>query len=582
MPLRTPSSARPLAALAVLLFVLLLWSYPLLTAQLAAQWDVGVHLRWADQFYSAMREGWWLPRWAHASLNGLGDPTFLYYQPLFYYLTSIFALLGLPLPYWLLLGAVTIYVLSALALYRYFLRVYPPYRSALGAMFVLASPPVFFLATQMAAFPWVLSFPLSILFVAESLRERPRLARVAILIALICLSHILSAMMTLLCTGIARLIFAFPSQKTIRAHLTWGAGIALGFGLAAFYLYPALTQLSLITPGGWTNGSGYDWRRSFAFPVVTYFQYGLKWTGPQWTLAALTPIMAVLALLPLRGTVATPMTITARRLAVVALVAAALGSELAYPLYAVFTPLHKLQFPYRFLFLGSLLASIAFMIQLNEGAWSRWSKAARALAVLLFAAYFGQLAILEWKLLSGGKRLPDRAEVMTGRFGQPEYLPAVAGPGWKRYADSGKLDGECRRLDIACGELRHRTHDLSVVISTEKSVRVRLPLFAFPAWQASVDGQVQPYAVDKETGMFQVDLPAGRHQVVLRWVPLPAENIGKWISAATLCLLAAVLFIQRGFRYKDQAARKNDGRLASANAGTETVRKQAADAGRGN
>lgn len=536
---------KTLATFGVGLFILLLWFYPLLTTQLAAQWDVKVHLRWADQFYSAMQEGWWLPRWAHASLNGLGDPTFLYYQPLFYYLTGVFAILGVPLPYWLLLGGVAIYTLSAMVLYRYFLRQYPPYRSALGAMFVLASPPVFFLATQMAAFPWVLSFPFSVLFVAESLRDRPRVARLAILIALICLSHILSAMMTLLCTGLARVIFAFPNRKTIRAHLAWGTGIALGFGLAAFYLYPALTQLDLITPGGWTNGTGYDWRRNFAFPLATYFQYGLKWTGPQWTLAVLTPIMAVLALLPLRGMTVSRMTTIARRLAIVALVAAVLGSELAYPLYAVFTPLHKLQFPYRFLFLGSLLASIAFVIQLNEGAWSRWSKTARTLAVWLFTVYFGQLAVLEWKLVSGGTRLPDRAEVMTGRFGQPEYLPAGARPAWKDYADRGKLAGECRRLVIACSELRHRTHDLSVVIETTQSVRMRLPMFAFPAWQASVNGLVQPYAVDQETGMILMNLPAGRHLVALHWVPLPAETAGKWISAAAFCLLLGVLLVGR-------------------------------------
>lgn len=546
--------ARPLAALGVLLFIFLLWLYPLLTMQLAAQWDVAVHLRWAVQFYSAMQEGWWLPRWAYASLNGLGDPTFLYYQPLFYYITSVFALLGMPLQYWLLSGAVGIYILLGAVVYRYFLRQYAPHKAAFGIMFVLASPPVFFLATQMAAFPWVLSFPISLLFVAESIRERPRVGRLAILIALICLSHVLSAMMTLLCTGLARLIFSFPNRNNIRSHLVWGAGIALGFGLASFYLYPAVTQLSLITPEGWTGGTGYDWRRAFAFPAATYFQYGIKWIGPQWSLPMLALIMAILALQPLRGMAPTPMTTMARRLAIVALAAAALGSELAYPLYAVFSPLHKLQFPYRFLFLATLLASIALMIQLNEGAWSRWNKTARLATVVLFAAYFGQLAILEWKLISGGKRLPDRAEVMRGRFGQPEYLPAVQGPEWKRYVDSGMLEGECQRMAIVCSELRHRTHELSVMVATHKAVQIRLPMFAFPAWQASVDGKAQPYAVDKGTGLFQVNLPRGRHLVALRWVPLPAENTGYWISGVSLCLLAAVLLIDCGLRRPDQVA----------------------------
>jgi hypothetical protein len=244
----------------------------------------------------------------------------------------------------------------------------------------------------------------------------------------------------------------------------------------------------------------------------------------------------------------------ARRLAIVALAALALGSELAYPLYTVFTPLHKLQFPYRFLFLATILAGIAFVIQLNEGAWLRWSRAVRTAAILLFAAYFGQLAILEWKIVSGGKRLPDRGTVMAGRFGQPEYLPAVHGPGWKRYADSGKLSGECQRLKIECSAPRQRTHDMSVVITTAQAVRVRLPMFAFPAWQARVNGQAQPYSVDKDTGMFQVDLPPGRHVVVLNWVRLPAEHTGFWISGVALCLLIGTFLIGRRRGRKDPVA----------------------------
>jgi hypothetical protein len=57
--------------------------------RLPHQNDLLVHLQWSDQFLSALRDGVPLPRWAHASVNGLGDPTFVYYQPLFYYLVVL-------------------------------------------------------------------------------------------------------------------------------------------------------------------------------------------------------------------------------------------------------------------------------------------------------------------------------------------------------------------------------------------------------------------------------------------------------------------------------------------------------------
>lgn len=81
--------------LAICAMTVLLWLYALATLRLPYQVDMLVHLRWAEQFLAALREGWLLPRWAYASIEGLGDPTFFYYQPLFYYVTSGLQLLGL-------------------------------------------------------------------------------------------------------------------------------------------------------------------------------------------------------------------------------------------------------------------------------------------------------------------------------------------------------------------------------------------------------------------------------------------------------------------------------------------------------
>lgn len=544
--------SRHLPAACVVLCIALLWLYPLATMRLAAQWDAGVHLRWASQFHTALLEGWLLPRWAHASLHGLGDPTFFYYQPLFYYLTSVLALMGISPQYGLVLSGVAIYCLLGLVVYRFLAARYSAGKAAVGTIFVLVSPSTFFLASQMSAFPWVLSFPFSVLFVLESIRERPRVTRLAVLIGLVCMSHLLSAMMTLLCTALARCVFAFPGRATWKGLLVWGSGVMLGFGLVSFFLFPAVTQLDLISPTGWTDPTSYDWRKSFAFPVVTFFQHGLKWFGPQLPLPGLVLLMLVLTLLPTKLTPSPARTVV-RRLAIVALAALALSTELAYPLYEYFTPLHKLQFPYRFIFLATVIATIALAMHLNEGAWSCWSKPVRAIAIVLFAAYAGQLALLQWKLIKEGVVLADMPTIMAASTGQPEYIPAVRGPDWERYVQDGKLDGECRSLGIACAELQQRTHTMSVVIETPKSVNVSLPIFAFPAWRPDVDGRPQPLLVDKSTGLIQVNLPPGRHTVSLQWVRLPSEITGMWISAVSLCLLAGILLVGRRMRHASPA-----------------------------
>lgn len=529
----------------LLLFILLLWLYPLLSLRLAHAHDFPVHLRWADQFLSALRDGWLLPRWASASLSGLGDPTFFYYQPLFYYITSIFSVLGLRSEYALVWAATVPYLLLGWIVYYHMLEDYHNRNAVLATIFVLGCPVLYFLSTHYAGLPWSLSLPFSVLFVAESTREQPRPLRLAVLLSLICLSHLLSGLITLSCSGLGRLVFAFPTRRTIATHIKWGLGVILGLGLASFFIYPAISQLHLINPSGWTDGVNFDWRRAFILPLVGHFKYGDRWFSIQWPFALLALLMCVMVLMRRPLGTPTPAQVFARRLALVGLSGLVLGSELAYPLYALVSPMQKLQFPYRFVFLATLLANIAFVIHLNENAWRRWGKLAKSAAVLLVVAQCTQTGYMQWNLYRTGEKLPDRASFMTGNFGQPEYLPAVSGPRWKEYVADGKLGGECRQLSIGCNEINHRTHDFSVVIDTPRTVFVRLPVFAFPAWRVSVDGLAQASTADIDTGLVLVELPPGRHKVAMSWSRLPAEIIGLWISTGALVVLLGALAILR-------------------------------------
>jgi uncharacterized membrane protein len=141
----------------LMLFIGLMWLYPLLTLRLTDQHDIPTHLRWAEQFADALRDGQLLPRWAHAAMLGLGDPSFVYYQPLFYYITSSFALLGIRSEYALLLGIMVPYMLLGAIVYQTFLSRYSGQIALAGAVFVVAGPLLYFLPTNLGAFPWLLS-----------------------------------------------------------------------------------------------------------------------------------------------------------------------------------------------------------------------------------------------------------------------------------------------------------------------------------------------------------------------------------------------------------------------------------------
>ena len=528
----------------LLLLTVLLWLSSLLTLRLPFQNDTLVHLRWADQFLAALREGWLLPRWASASIGGLGDPTFLYYQPLFYYITSAFSLLGLRSEYALLCGAMVPFVLLGCVVYCYLLRPYRNRNALLGATFILACPVLYFVTASVGAFPWALSLPFSVLFVAESTRTQPRPVRLAIFLSLICLSHLLSGLMALLCVGLARLVFAVPNNRpAIDGHLKWAAGVLLGLGLAGFFLYPAITQLHLINTNGWVHGANFDWRRAFALPTFTFAQYGFRWFAIQLPYALIALVLSCLIVSPLAGAADTAGKIFAKRLGYVAIAALVLGSELAYPLYAILSPLQKLQFPYRFVFIALLLANIALVIQVSEGAWQRWRPLARALALALVLAQCAIMAHLQWDMVKRGVTLPAQPTFMQGRFGQPEYIPAVRGAGWKTYLETNKLVGECARLGIVCSDTVQRTHEFSTRISASGPVRVRLPVLAFPAWSVAVDGKPVALQADADAGLILVTLPPGEHLITATWSRMSAEVIGWWITGCALLALLATLLL---------------------------------------
>src|ERR1700719_3063107 len=51
-----------------------------------------IHLFWAKHFSDQLREGNLFPQWLLHMNSGLGSPTFYFYGPVSYYLTSIFFL----------------------------------------------------------------------------------------------------------------------------------------------------------------------------------------------------------------------------------------------------------------------------------------------------------------------------------------------------------------------------------------------------------------------------------------------------------------------------------------------------------
>lgn len=521
------------------------WWQPFLLGHLLERPDTVTHLRWSHQFFVALQEGVLYPRWAFASHQGLGDPTFLYYQPAFYYVTALISAMGFAAERSVVIAASLPFFLLAWIAYAKTIDQGQEWRAVAAAAILATCPAVFFLMMDGGALPWGLAIPFCILFVLESIEDQPRIANAAVLLAVICLTHLLSGLVILMCVGLGRLIFAFPSRKTWESNVRWTISVAVGTALAGFFIYPAISQQFLINPGAWTTDPSLNWHRGFAFPAFTWWRYGLQWFAFQWALPLLALAFSVLIIVILRRgqrkRLPNSVEVRAWRLAVVALAGLLLSSEFSYPLFALITPLQKLQWAYRFVPVSLALASLAFCTIAFRAHEMYEGRRLRVASIVLMVGYGLLVCATQYKVYIGGKSLRPLEAAMQGEFGQPEYLVARRGSEWQRYNQDGQLAGECRLRRAQCAIETKQTHQMSLTVTARDATTIRLPIFVFPAWQIRVDGEVQPLAFDQATGLITVPVGVGKHSVAVTWIGLPAQATGRLFSWVGLAMLALIV-----------------------------------------
>jgi putative flippase GtrA len=487
------------------------------------------------------------PRWAFASHGGLGDPTFVYCQPLFYYFVSFIDTFTHDLALSIKISFILGNLLLALSAYTVLKKYLSPMACMLGMTVIQTLPALFFLQTYCGALPWIFASPFILLFAHESTMNKPRPHILALWLCLLALAHLLSALMVLISIGVCTLAVVIRSKQT--AHIQrWSIGVGIGLLLCSPYLFPALSQQHLITPSGWVDRSYLDWRRGFSFPFFTYFLYGLRWFAMQWPLPLLALVMTLCVLWPDGSTAqegrSAPVLVCARRLATYALVAIFFSSELTYPLYALLFPLHLIQSPYRFGVPAALFAALAlFLYLLRQGPKASFTRVPfrNAVAWTSIAASLSMMALLQLGLMQEGRKMPDLTEVMQGEFGQPEYLPASAGPNWSAWIKAGGWPAECSRLNVVCTEELHRSHEWASRVEVPNAMSLRVPLFWFPAWGVYVNGKRTDTIADPDTGLIQFRIPPGAHVLRVVWDGLPAERIG-WLmglAGLVLCVVSA-------------------------------------------
>jgi len=326
------------------------------------------------------------------------------------------------------------------------------------------------------------------------------------------------------------------------------AGIALGFGLASFYLIPAIYEQR------WVNISGV---LSEGLTPAENFLYAKTADAEHDAFNRIASNLAVLLIFWVwcaavtawrRGSTARVADPGRNFTAIAAL--ATLGTVLMLPVTLVFwrylPELRFVQFPWRWMSLLAVCAMIFTATAARE--WLRW-----ALLVLAGMAIFGTAHYLVKNAWWDTEDMPDLEEAMnhgTGFEGTDEYDPVgddrthLPQKQPRAMLLATAQDSEApkdAKIRVEKWTAEHR----SMHVMTRKPGRVALHLLDYPAWRVTVNGKSVSVQHPQGTQQMIIPVPAGESELRVDFMRTTDRTIGGWISMATLISSICVLLWMR-------------------------------------
>jgi hypothetical protein len=511
------------------------------------------------------RSGEIIPRWVPELAGGLGYPLFIYYGWLSYAFAAELHVLGMsPVA---AVNAVTVAALlwqaaGAWQLGRalggraggyvaWALFAFAPYQ--LVNVWVRGNYPEL-VAGSFA--PWALWA----MYRTVTGRGRFALPACATLLAAIVLCHNISGLTLGATVVFAGLVFASTLPPGMRRGAAGRALLAAAAGvlLAACFWLPILAGRGDVNLASDFNAY-LDYRQHFLSPrqlVATGWGYGFSLPGPQDTMPLQLGIVQVATLLCL-GPLAIGLarrSAPRRRVRLALFVGAGLGlafltTAWSAALWAVFPPLWVLQFPWRLHLPATLVVAVTGALATRVLATARWRRV-RWLRLEALLAAVAALAVAATSLpycraltsYDCDERCLRRA-LARGYYTtsiNDEFRPVGATDlgALGRLMLSGQVTLDGAPLpDVRLPSPPHRGR-FTLHAQLGHAGELRLPLFWFPGWRATIDGVAQPTYACAGTGTLCLRVPAGAHGIAAAWRPTLVYRIGEAISFLTAVGLA--------------------------------------------
>jgi len=559
MPLIKPQSGestpRDSALILLAAFIAVL---PLLLRGASCGHDLDFHMTSWMEAGAQWQHGILWPRWAFTPAWGAGEPRFVFYPPLSWLLGGI---LGLAMPIRFVPAAFSFVALAAcgFTLRRLASEWTAPPCALLAAVFFMVNPYMLFCVYERCAYGELLAASWMPLLVLAALRTPISARNIAIPVALLWLTNAPSAVMSCYLfafIALLRLLHLYRNAFTgKRLHtilpfvLRAIGGVALGIGLAAFYIVPAVwerrwvrIQMAIIPPMDVQSNTLF--RRTF----------DPDHDGVLHTASCLALLMIAIAAVFLFA--AWRQHRRSHRSLVAQIAAAACVIVFALTPLSLFAWQHLpqlrfIQFPWRTLALLGVLSSL--LLALAVRGRSR---------ILLVCAVVLPLALVPPAYRQFSQRCfdDDIPSVQVANFhagfgtsSTDEYTPFTSSsdvpPALNTYwfaNDPNSLNPHDASLPSTIDF--NLTQSFHAPAAHAKFLIIRLR--NYPAWQVRINGAPAQLASRSE-GLLAIALPPGESDVTVRYRILPDQILGILLSLIALIIF---LLLRRGTLHRGMHA----------------------------
>ena len=470
----------------------ILWGIP-------SNLDLTNHFRFAIPFYDSIAAGDFYPGWLAESNAGYGDPSFRFYPPAFYYLLAASRFL---IGNWYgatLVTFVVVSIVGGLGMY-FWARSFMPAATASWAAAFYALAPYHVNQLYQAAMlaEWAGSAVLPFVFgfvdrVCE--RGKPRdIAGLALTYGLLLFTHLPLALIG----SIALLVYALvrlegPGKFLKLAKLACGS--VLGLSLSSVYWVTMFSEVSWIA-GSRGDGSTNDVGYNFVLSSLSPDNLSVWWMN----------ILTLMTLLLCAPAIVFFFRVTApsRRMVrpIIILTASALfmALPLSWPIWRVLRPLQEVQFPWRWLAVFSMGASLVAAAALPH-VMDAALKLDRAKRMLVFGAMVISVAFtfshsVREALYFSSTRFESMVTDVRGTPSLSYWLPVWAHANPRKMAGDVEVAG--REVTVTNWQPEHRSFSVAAGPATEARVKT----FYYPHWVAKSNAGILPTRPDTDGALL--------------------------------------------------------------------------------